>query len=118
MFFILVRQYKVLFFFFSSRRRHTRFKCDWSSDVCSSDLHPGSLAARARSFLGRAGSRGNQLETRGRNYVPCWWCLHEVDVLGSHVRDTRATRRMVHFVRSRSSVTVWRDWNLVVEFLS
>src|SRR5260370_9315562 len=26
------------FFFFSSRRRHTRFKCDWSSDVCSSDL--------------------------------------------------------------------------------
>src|SRR5205085_7904820 len=26
--------------FFSSRRRHTRFDCDWSSDVCSSDLHP------------------------------------------------------------------------------
>src|SRR2546430_9848752 len=24
--------------FFSSRRRHTRFDCDWSSDVCSSDL--------------------------------------------------------------------------------
>src|SRR5436190_24261684 len=35
-----------LFFFFSSRRRHTRSLCDWSSDVCSSDLnrkdaHPG-----------------------------------------------------------------------------
>src|SRR5256886_7454774 len=29
-------------FFFSSRRRHTRFDCDWSSDVCSSDLtHAG-----------------------------------------------------------------------------
>src|SRR3989475_166975 len=28
------------FFFFSSRRRHTRFDCDWSSDVCSSDLSP------------------------------------------------------------------------------
>src|SRR2546430_12053789 len=27
-----------LCFFFSSRRRHTRFDCDWSSDVCSSDL--------------------------------------------------------------------------------
>src|SRR5205085_8625115 len=27
-----------LVFFFSSRRRHTRFDCDWSSDVCSSDL--------------------------------------------------------------------------------
>src|SRR2546427_4928941 len=29
------------FFFFSSRRRHTRFDCDWSSDVCSSDLAGG-----------------------------------------------------------------------------
>src|SRR2546427_9711924 len=28
----------MIFFFFSSRRRHTRFDCDWSSDVCSSDL--------------------------------------------------------------------------------
>src|SRR5690606_40826269 len=27
------------YFFFSSRRRHTRFSRDWSSDVCSSDLH-------------------------------------------------------------------------------
>src|SRR5438034_8850995 len=27
-----------VFFFFSSRRRHTRSLCDWSSDVCSSDL--------------------------------------------------------------------------------
>src|SRR5438034_6276423 len=27
-------------FFFSSRRRHTRSLCDWSSDVCSSDLEP------------------------------------------------------------------------------
>src|SRR5690606_40523185 len=27
-------------FFFSSRRRHTRFSRDWSSDVCSSDLGP------------------------------------------------------------------------------
>src|SRR6266568_1003210 len=27
-----------LFFFFSSRRRHTSWNCDWSSDVCSSDL--------------------------------------------------------------------------------
>src|SRR5205085_7532531 len=28
----------IYYFFFSSRRRHTRFDCDWSSDVCSSDL--------------------------------------------------------------------------------
>src|SRR5690625_8048399 len=29
-----------LCFFFSSRRRHTRWPRDWSSDVCSSDLKP------------------------------------------------------------------------------
>src|SRR5438876_6737230 len=32
------RRYEVPFFFFSSRRRHTRWTGDWSSDVCSSDL--------------------------------------------------------------------------------
>src|SRR5689334_23574423 len=30
----------LFFFFFSSRRRHTSWNCDWSSDVCSSDLLP------------------------------------------------------------------------------
>src|SRR5260370_891307 len=35
-------------FFFSSRRRHTRFKCDWSSDVCSSDLRSLKRTAGAR----------------------------------------------------------------------
>src|SRR5690242_21226451 len=33
----------LFFFFFSSRRRHTRLTCDWSSDVCSSDLGHVSL---------------------------------------------------------------------------
>src|SRR5215204_5920350 len=38
----------IFFFFFSSRRRHTRSLCDWSSDVCSSDLfEPGGLVASA-----------------------------------------------------------------------
>src|SRR5215210_5117100 len=40
-----------IFFFFSSRRRHTRYIGDWSSDVCSSDLDtPGKLAAFAFAF--------------------------------------------------------------------
>src|SRR5699024_6840043 len=33
-------------FFFSSRRRHTRSKRDWSSDVCSSDLTPDSASPK------------------------------------------------------------------------
>src|SRR6266487_7158428 len=32
------RAFSFVFFFFSSRRRHTRWTGDWSSDVCSSDL--------------------------------------------------------------------------------
>src|SRR2546430_204179 len=39
-----------LFFFFSSRRRHTRFDCDWSSDVCSSDLSLSPLQALAQAL--------------------------------------------------------------------
>src|SRR5882672_11900662 len=41
MFFFLLLRYNLnifVIFFFSSRRRHTRSLCDWSSDVCSSDL--------------------------------------------------------------------------------
>src|SRR6266850_4472387 len=36
-----------IFFFFSSRRRHTRLQGDWSSDVCSSDLAPPAAAGGA-----------------------------------------------------------------------
>src|SRR3712207_8052307 len=38
--------YVFCMFFFSSRRRHTRYWRDWSSDVCSSDLTWGSLVER------------------------------------------------------------------------
>src|SRR5256886_6968217 len=41
----------VFFFFFSSRRRHTRFDCDWSSDVCSSDLQ---IVQKERVLFARA----------------------------------------------------------------
>src|SRR5882672_2347229 len=41
----------IFFFFFSSRRRHTRSLCDWSSDVCSSDLlFDEKLCERGRNF--------------------------------------------------------------------
>src|SRR5256885_14232811 len=41
----------VVFFFFSSRRRHTRLQGDWSSDVCSSDLGGKNLAKKANDRL-------------------------------------------------------------------
>src|SRR5258707_11680340 len=34
----VIREHSAVVFFFSSRRRHTRYWRDWSSDVCSSDL--------------------------------------------------------------------------------
>src|SRR5438477_2768822 len=57
-------------FFFSSRRRHTRLTCDWSSDVCSSDLMPQGVCSTFGTFLqelddavsrGSAESRANAL---------------------------------------------------------
>src|SRR5436189_5031256 len=45
-----------LFFFFSSRRRHTRYIGDWSSDVCSSDL---AQVERAEAYLRQLGVTGD-----------------------------------------------------------
>src|SRR2546430_12351693 len=50
----------LIFFFFSSRRRHTRFDCDWSSDVCSSDLgqrRPHVLVPDVREVVGAGDAR-------------------------------------------------------------
>src|SRR5438046_4686797 len=50
------------FFFFSSRRRHTRLVSDWSSDVCSSDLRP----ARARPARPRPPLRAQSVRVTAR----------------------------------------------------
>src|SRR5207249_9279403 len=60
---IAINRYRILFFFFSSRRRHTRSKRDWSSDVCSSDLtflSPPASTAPIGGAIGRgaAGAAG------------------------------------------------------------
>src|SRR5256885_7915216 len=57
-------------FFFSSRRRHTRLQGDWSSDVCSSDLHDKhtfkwGAEARFNRDTGIAGINGNGSYTFG-----------------------------------------------------
>src|SRR2546426_9922176 len=62
------------FFFFSSRRRHTRLQGDWSSDVCSSDLviahdcrRPGFGISRevAEAIAGRSDARALVLAQHG-----------------------------------------------------
>src|SRR5436190_1569981 len=47
---LLGKRIIAIFFFFSSRRRHTRSLCDWSSDVCSSDLNYGFPESHSVSF--------------------------------------------------------------------
>src|SRR5260370_21801260 len=96
------------FFFFSSRRRHTRFKCDWSSDVCSSDLsisamparngtgdpeplsaaaHPGAAHRQRRLFAGSSHERHCCAKHRCRR-------LHSIrEVESSRSRASRTTRR-------------------------
>src|SRR5690606_39995746 len=57
------------FLFFSSRRRHTRFSRDWSSDVCSSDLP---WLTDALSFCGVTGGTYPCLRPRKRiDYIFC-----------------------------------------------
>src|SRR2546430_9757869 len=54
-------------FFFSSRRRHTRFDCDWSSDVCSSDLIEISLNPELGSIVEREFQRQPEVATLPRS---------------------------------------------------
>src|SRR6266511_4748607 len=59
--------YILFYFFCSSRRRHTRFSRDWSSDVCSSDLRRwNSTLCRARDKLSPLLRRRARPESRPR----------------------------------------------------
>src|SRR5699024_2821324 len=84
-------------FFFSSRRRHTRSKRDWSSDVCSSDLteclHPltdllGTLAQTGQDAAARYGAGG-------------WTAHHNTDPWGH-----------AYAVGGSTSAIVWANWPL------
>src|SRR5689334_10172257 len=53
---MLVSCFFLFIFFFSSRRRHTRWNCDWSSDVCSSDLREPDCRSHLKSAQSPASS--------------------------------------------------------------
>src|SRR5690606_41040724 len=57
-------------FFFSSRRRHTRFSRDWSSDVCSSDLAANYVQGNDRvgGLIGNMSGSGSASNRRARVY--------------------------------------------------
>src|SRR5437762_5142201 len=59
--------YGRLLFFFSSRRRHTRYIGDWSSDVCSSDLEGGLVGVLTATSPPRLAHPGGGPELAGTN---------------------------------------------------
>src|SRR5690606_39832512 len=97
-------------FFFSSRRRHTSFSRDWSSDVCSSDLHQADN-----------GQIPKYVDPYGKEsdfwYLGCidatlWWLI-ALRFYARHARDPdlellvqprSEERRVGHGCRSRRSV--------------
>src|SRR5689334_16848523 len=108
------------FFFFSSRRRHTRWNCDWSSDVCSSDL----LAV---------GTRLQDFTTGSRALVPGEAALIQLNIqafdAGKHravplVGDAKRTLEdLTAALGSYKSSQVWQqrtaaliqEWNSAVD---
>src|SRR4051812_50027359 len=56
-------------FFFSSRRRHTRLTCDWSSDVCSSDLRPARVSGVALIAVGADDALDARLQIPARDVL-------------------------------------------------
>src|SRR5438309_4165030 len=79
--------HSVMFFFFSSRRRHTRWNCDWSSDVCSSDL----LLVRSRIPRCPVGGSGGLPLTDGCRTLR-HWRSYSREILDRTRRRIRARR--------------------------
>src|SRR5256885_3786008 len=83
-----------IFFFFSSRRRHTRLQGDWSSDVCSSDLEVDLLAAGMHGGIDHLGD----LQPLGQkadapvDLAQALLAVEIVTVLGAVAIDRKSTR--------------------------
>src|SRR5689334_23734359 len=62
-------------FFFSSRRRHTRWNCDWSSDVCSSDLAQLALGWFAWKYRDRGAGSQPAHYSHGNSTLEVVWTI-------------------------------------------
>src|SRR5207247_6480009 len=88
-----------VFFFFSSRRRHTRSTRDWSSDVCSSDLLRSLLSSACRERSSRFGLLFGGGPAPGGGPVGVRWAKLElarqsekIPATTSHDGDRKSTR--------------------------
>src|SRR5256885_6699447 len=86
------------FFFFSSRRRHTRLQGDWSSDVCSSDLSEG-LVSFSQTCVYQRSMKRRDVALPGQ---PFKFAHHLLRLASSTGEAVRASRRGHHSRSARS----------------
>src|SRR6266536_569040 len=98
-------------FFFSSRRRHTRSTRDWSSDVCSSDLHPRTTGRRLGSLVAELARIGAGTSTiapskRDRRFADPAWAENPLlrRTVQSYLAAARTAERLV-----KDADLDWRD---------
>src|SRR5438477_976505 len=97
----------LLLFFFSSRRRHTRLTCDWSSDVCSSDLPVAvgphwQMSRDAPLLIERGGAVA--LSADGRHQLHSEWVVWHHDP-GARAKAGAAGKRLVREGRGAAERT-------------
>src|ERR1039458_2043955 len=83
------------FFFFSSRRRHTRCLSDWSSDVCSSDLPWRSITASAAGSPASANSHNRfMVSSPSPGWSGAMWVCAQANMAGPLARIDRKSTRL------------------------
>src|SRR3712207_7512653 len=90
-----------IIFFFSSRRRHTRYWRDWSSDVCSSDLPNAPVAQAAREETARLHAGDPENLRLWRTFMPA--CTEEINRIYRRLDIRSEERRVGKECRSRWS---------------
>src|SRR6267143_6535949 len=91
----------ILIFFFSSRRRHTIWNCDWSSDVCSSDLLDANVASARICGVEGHPARGPHVDSGRREDPPGADAPHEPLVEFDSLRDAAGTHDIADPKRER-----------------
>src|SRR3712207_7589968 len=92
-------------FFFSSRRRHTRYWRDWSSDVCSSDLTPAHILLSAANEFKQKTCFVHELWQTDCTYLKVlgWGWYYLSTILDDYSRFRSEERRVGKECRSRWS---------------
>src|SRR5438093_13089568 len=110
----MIARCSLVFFFFSSRRRHTRLVSDWSSDVCSSDLATGSRPSKSSERMARRGESNGEIgEGRGSSCRPSSGSLSRPGFRSEERRVGKSVdlggRRRIKKKKKKSGDGKWRD---------